>query len=78
MSDTPRLILERYQLGDVIGKGAFGVVCRAFDTRLKRPVAIKSLKRSMADTDPGHFRCWKIVSPVRRKQARARAATQIS
>jgi eukaryotic-like serine/threonine-protein kinase len=33
--------IGRYELGDVIGRGAFGVVHRAYDTTLRRAVALK-------------------------------------
>ena len=33
--------IGRYELGEVIGQGAFGVVFRAWDTTLKRVVALK-------------------------------------
>ncbi len=52
----PPLLLGRYRTESVIGEGAFGHVERAFDTRLKRPVAIKTLKRSLAQDDLYHFR----------------------
>lgn len=53
---SPALLLGRYRIEAVVGEGAFGRVVRAYDTRLKRPVAIKTLKRSLAETDLGHFR----------------------
>jgi WD40 repeat protein len=37
---TPRRI-GRYEIGEVVGRGAFGVVHRAFDTTLRRTVALK-------------------------------------
>jgi WD40 repeat protein len=53
---VPVILLGRYRAEQVIGEGAFGRVVRAFDTRLKRTVAIKTLKRTVATTDPTHFR----------------------
>jgi len=53
---SPALLLGRYRSEAIVGEGAFGRVVRAFDMRLKRPVAIKTLKRAMAQTDLGHFR----------------------
>ncbi len=35
----------RYELGDVIGRGGYGVVYRAYDGRLQRSVAIKIIYR---------------------------------
>jgi eukaryotic-like serine/threonine-protein kinase len=37
------LLDGRYRLGQPIGRGGMGVVYRAFDTRLERPVAVKLL-----------------------------------
>ena len=37
----PQVRIGRYELGNVIGRGAFGVVYRAWDTMLNRAVALK-------------------------------------
>ncbi|MGQ0837595.1 serine/threonine-protein kinase [Actinokineospora sp.] len=43
MSDEGRLVAGRYRLVERIGSGAMGVVWRAVDERLNRPVAVKKL-----------------------------------
>jgi serine/threonine protein kinase len=42
---------DRYELGDLLGRGAMGEVHRAWDRRLDRPVAVKRLRRDLA-ADP--------------------------
>jgi eukaryotic-like serine/threonine-protein kinase len=42
---------ERYELGDVLGRGGMAEVRSAIDTRLGRPVAVKQLRIDLA-TDP--------------------------
>jgi serine/threonine protein kinase len=50
------MLLGRYRVEATLGEGSFGTVVRAFDTRLKRTVAIKTLKRALASTDMEQFR----------------------
>lgn len=45
--------LDSYEIEERLGEGGFGVVYRAFDTELNRPVAIKILKPQHA-ADPVH------------------------
>jgi eukaryotic-like serine/threonine-protein kinase len=40
-NDLPRLLADRYRLELLIGQGGFGLVYKAFDTWLERPVAVK-------------------------------------
>jgi tetratricopeptide (TPR) repeat protein/tRNA A-37 threonylcarbamoyl transferase component Bud32 len=53
-SPPPRRI-GRYELGKIIGHGAFGLVYRAWDTRLNRAVALKRLRPGLLDA-PGVVR----------------------
>ncbi len=45
---TPRLLSERYELGEVLGYGGMSEVHRGLDTRLSRDVAIKVLRADLA------------------------------
>src|SRR5215468_5437293 len=44
--------LGHYEVLEVLGRGAFGIVFRAFDEQLQRVVAIKVLAPDMAVTSP--------------------------
>ncbi|MCA9120823.1 MAG: SUMF1/EgtB/PvdO family nonheme iron enzyme [Planctomycetaceae bacterium] len=48
--------LGHYDVLNVVGKGAFGTVLRAFDTKLERIVAIKVLALEMASMSPARKR----------------------
>ncbi len=45
---TPRLLSERYELGDPLGYGGMSEVHRGLDTRLGRDVAVKVLRADLA------------------------------
>jgi len=50
------LLLDRYRIEGMLGEGGLGSVYKAFDTRLKRLVAIKTLKASLAASHADTFR----------------------
>jgi serine/threonine-protein kinase len=45
---TPRLLSDRYELGETLGYGGMSEVHRGFDTRLGRDVAVKVLRADLA------------------------------
>ena len=48
--------LAHYEVLEVLGRGAFGIVVRAFDEKLQRVVAIKVLSPHLAATSPARKR----------------------
>ncbi|MDY5159250.1 protein kinase domain-containing protein, partial [Actinotignum timonense] len=48
MNDIPRVLGNRYQVGDIIGRGGMAEVHLGYDTRLSRTVAIKILRTDLA------------------------------
>ncbi|MDY5584602.1 MAG: Stk1 family PASTA domain-containing Ser/Thr kinase [Arcanobacterium sp.] len=51
MSEIPRILGSRYEIGDLIGRGGMAQVHIGYDTRLSRTVAIKVLRADLA-ADP--------------------------
>ena len=45
---TPRLLSDRYELGDTLGYGGMSEVHRGMDKRLGRDVAVKVLRADLA------------------------------
>src|SRR5262249_31211214 len=48
--------IGHYEVLEILGRGGFGVVFRAFDDKLQRVVAVKVLAPSMAATSPARRR----------------------
>jgi eukaryotic-like serine/threonine-protein kinase len=57
-TDDPRL-LARFRLLERVGRGTFGVVWRAFDTKLERIVALKVPHASLLESPDFHERFWR-------------------
>lgn len=71
-SDKPGSLgkLAHYEIQQVLGRGGFGVVFQAFDTKLQRAVAIKVIAPALASTSPARKRFL--------REARAAAAVRHS
>lgn len=64
------LILDRYRVIEVAGAGGYATVYHAYDTHLKRDVAIKSMELSAADIE----RAQALANKARLRQEQARQA----
>ncbi|WP_084707483.1 Stk1 family PASTA domain-containing Ser/Thr kinase [Arcanobacterium sp. S3PF19] len=51
MTEIPRMLGDRYEIGDLIGRGGMAQVHLGYDTRLSRTVAVKILRSDLA-ADP--------------------------
>jgi serine/threonine-protein kinase len=69
MDETHQRLADRYELGEVIGRGGMGTVYRAVDSVLSRPVAVKVLPGALVDHDP---------TSVARFEREARAAAALN
>jgi len=47
------LTFGKYQVTEVLGKGAMGVVYKAFDPNIRRAVAVKTIRKELIDDDRG-------------------------
>lgn len=47
--------IGKYQIQDVLGQGGMGIVYRAFDPAIQRPVAIKTITKSALDPADLHY-----------------------
>ncbi len=69
MDEVHQRLADRYELGEVIGRGGMGTVYRAVDSVLGRPVAVKLLPGPLSDHDP---------TSVARFEREARAAAALN
>ena len=75
--------LGKYPVTEVLGKGAMGIVYRAYDPVIKRPVAIKTIRKELIEDDEkaGHQDSSRSMSSTvcrRRTTRQAPASTSTS
>ncbi len=51
----PAPLPPRYRFEETLGEGGLGTVVRAYDTQLRVPVAIKTIRHDLARTDPQRY-----------------------
>jgi serine/threonine-protein kinase len=64
--------LGKYQITEVLGKGAMGVVYKAFDPNIRRTVALKTIRKELIDDDD------RAASMLARFKNEAQAAGRLS
>ena len=43
----------KYQVTEILGKGAMGIVYKAFDPNIRRSVAVKTIRKELIEDDRG-------------------------
>ena len=64
--------LGKYEITEVLGKGAMGVVYKAFDPNIRRTVALKTIRKELIDDDD------RAASMLARFKNEAQAAGRLS
>ncbi|MCX7892507.1 MAG: serine/threonine protein kinase [Burkholderiales bacterium] len=63
--------LGKYEVTEVLGKGAMGIVYKAFDPNIRRTVAVKTIRRELVDED-------RAASAIARFKNEAQAAGRLA
>ncbi len=75
MSTEPTLIGDRYELGELLGRGGMAEVRKARDTRLGRTVAVKRLRTDLASDAAGDA-LVSSLGPARSRSGRSHRGRQ--